>query len=82
MELVVGHGMILTQKQLDEAEGESGGSPTRLIRNLMSVFFTREELARSSCYGSRANAALDKDIVSACISKYLLLSMSNKMEML
>ena len=51
---------------------ESNGSPTRLIRNLISVFFGREQLSRSSCYGSRHNDALDKDILLACISKYKL----------
>ena len=69
LELVPGYGVMITQRQLDEAIGESNGSPTRLIRNLMSVFFTREELAHSSCYGSRFNAALDKDIIMACISE-------------
>ena len=59
---------MLTQRQLDEAVSECNGSPTRLIRNLISVFFTREELAQSSCYGSRQNHPLDKDILSACFS--------------
>ena len=70
---MAGYGVLVTQRQLDEAEGESGGSPTRLIRNLLSIFFSREELARSSCYGSRANASLDRDVVSACISKDLVI---------
>ena len=73
MELVTGYGVMVTQRQLDEAEGESNGSPTRLIRNLISVFFSREELARSSCYGSRQNPALDKDILLACISELIKL---------
>ena len=46
-------------------------SPTRLSHNLMSVFFSREELARFSCYGSRQNPALDKDILLACISELI-----------
>ena len=74
LELVPGYGVMITQRQLDEAEGESNGSPTRLIRNLMSVFFSREELARSSCYGSRLNAALVKDILLACISELIIIS--------
>ena len=64
---------MISQRQLDEAEGESNRSPTRLIRNLISVFFSREQLAHSSCYGSRHNAALDKDSMLVCISKYKLL---------
>ena len=60
---------MLTQRQLDDVEGESNQSPTRLIRNLMSVFFTHEVLAKSSCYGSRLNSPLDRDILGACISK-------------
>lgn len=63
VELVPGYGVVITQRQFDEAIRESNGSPTRLIWNLMWVFFTREELARSSCYGSPFNAALDKDII-------------------
>ena len=69
VELVPGYGVVITQRQLDEAIGESNDSPTRLIWNLMWVFFTREELARFSCYGSPFNAALDKDIILACISE-------------
>ena len=68
VELVPGYGVMATKRQLDEAEGESNSSPTRLIRNLMSVFFSREELA---CYGSRVNVALDRDIVLACISELI-----------
>ncbi len=71
IELVPGYGVVITRRQLDEAEGESNGSPTRLVRNLMSVYFTREELANSSCYGSRINSALDRDILSACISELI-----------
>uniref|UniRef100_A0A1X7SQT8 BEN domain-containing protein n=1 Tax=Amphimedon queenslandica TaxID=400682 RepID=A0A1X7SQT8_AMPQE len=67
VELVPGYGVRLTQRQLDEAISESGGAPTKLIRKLVSVFFSREELAESSCYGLRNNNALDKDILAACI---------------
>ena len=68
------YGVMLTQRQLDEVDGESNQSPTRLIRNLMSVFFSREELARSSCYGSHQNSPLDNDILGACISKKTMCS--------
>ena len=43
----------LSKMQLDEVEGESNNSPTRLIRNLISVFFPWAQLARSSAYGTR-----------------------------
>ena len=65
VELVPGHGVYLTQRQLDEALDSS--SPTKLIRNLTRVFFTREILASSSVLGNRGNPDLDQDIVSACI---------------
>ncbi len=60
---------MLEQVQLDEVESSSNGLPTRLIRNLLSVFFSREELANSSCYGTGMYNALDKDIILACLSK-------------
>ena len=66
MELVAGYGVYLTQRQLDEAINCS--STTKLIRNLMRVFFSREVLA-SSVLGKCSNPALDKHIVSACIHK-------------
>ena len=65
MELVPGYGVLLSQRQLGEVEGASNGSPTRLVRNLISAFFSREELANHSCYGTRMNPDLDRDIVSA-----------------
>ncbi len=66
VELVPGYGVTLRKRQLDEAED---GSPTKLIRNLVSVFFPRDVLARSSAYGGgRINNKLDPDILSACLS--------------
>lgn len=62
VELVPGYGIMLSQRQLDEAIDNSADSPTRLIRNLMSAFFP-------SALGGRINKALDKDIVAACLSK-------------
>ena len=56
---------------LHEAEDSSRGSPTRLMRNLIGVFFTKEVLASSSAYGGRKNKALDQDIMGGCLSKYL-----------
>ena len=69
VELVDGYGVNITRHQLDEIESYSDGSPTKMVRKLMSVFFNEEVLAQSSCYGSRENKQLDEDIVAACISK-------------
>ena len=69
IELVPGYGVFLTQKQLDMAVDGAKNSPTRLIRNLMNVFFTPETLATSSACGTRKHKALDGDIVQACIRK-------------
>ena len=69
IELVPGYGVFLTQKQLDMAVDGAKNSPTRLIRNLMSVFVTPETLATSSACGTRKHKALDGDIVQACIRK-------------
>uniref|UniRef100_A0A1X7U9U2 BEN domain-containing protein n=1 Tax=Amphimedon queenslandica TaxID=400682 RepID=A0A1X7U9U2_AMPQE len=57
VELVPGYGERLTQRELDETISESGGAPNKLIRKLVSVFFSRVELAESSCYGLRNNNA-------------------------
>ena len=65
IDLVPGYGV----NQIDEVEATCNGSSTKMIRKLISVFFSEEDLARSSCYGSRGNGKLDGDIVAACISK-------------
>ena len=70
VELVEGYGIKITKMQLDSALSESAGSATHLIRHLISTFYSRSELALSSCYGTRHNRALNKEIVMACISKY------------
>jgi len=67
LELVEGYGVYLTVRQLDEAEDQSGTSPTHLIRNLM-IFFTPSVMAASSCFGSWKLPALSKDIIGACLS--------------
>ena len=64
-----GYGVYLTVRQLDEAEDQSCRSATRLIRNLMMVFFTPTTLASSSCLGKKHYPALNSDIIGACISK-------------
>ena len=70
VELVSGHGVYCTQQQLDAALDGSRGSATRLIRNLISVFFKPEVLAVSSAMGIRNHPALDSAIVSACIREF------------
>jgi len=72
IELVPGHGICLTKRQLDAAH-MNAPTPSRLIRNLMGVFFTPETLAISSACGNRVNPALDKDIVETCICKQLII---------
>ena len=64
-----GYGVYLTQRQLDEAVDNSGNSPTKLVRNLMNVFFKPKVLAASSAFGLRKHPSLDK-IISACICKH------------
>ena len=66
---------MLTQRQLDTAIDSSKDSYTRLIRNLVSVFFTPEQLAVSSAFGNRQNPALDGDIVEACIRKEIFIAL-------
>ena len=68
MELVPGHGVKLTKRQLDAANMNAPNA-SRLIRNLMGVFFNPQILAVSSACGSRVNVALDQDIVETCICK-------------
>ena len=45
--------------------------PTKMIRLLLNVFFTEEDLATSSCYGNgtKSSKCLDEDIIAAYISK-------------
>ena len=69
VELVRGYGVFLSQRQLDAAVDASKDSPTRLIRNLMHVFFAPDVLAVSSACATRKHKGLDADIVQACIRK-------------
>ena len=55
---------------MDEAVDMSGSSPTKLIRNILMVFFSPQTLANSSAFGTRKFQALDKPILRACLSKY------------
>lgn len=69
VELVQGYGVRLSRRQLDEALDNSSGSSTKLIRNLMSVFFSKDVVAASSALGGRKNQALHQDIIGACLRK-------------
>ena len=51
VELVEGYGVVILKKQLDAAIMESKNSPTKLIRYLLSSFFTPEVLPMSSVLG-------------------------------
>lgn len=66
VELVEGYGVYLSKRQLEEAVDQSCNSATRLIRNLLMVFFSPSVLASSSCLGTRKYPALNKDITGAC----------------
>ena len=66
VELVPGYGVTLTQRKVIS---NSGSSPTRMIRLLMSAFFDEDVLATSSCFGSGvSHSKLDEDVIAACIS--------------
>lgn len=67
-ELVPGYGIKLLSKDLHEALAASRNSGTWLIRNLVGVFFTKSTLAKSSAYGGRLHASLDKPTLAACLS--------------
>ena len=69
VELVPGYGVYVSKMKLDTAVDSSQGQPTRLVRKLLSAFFSAEILAKSSARGSRTYAALDHNIVAAIISK-------------
>lgn len=51
---------------------QSGGKTTKLMRALMFIFFQPHVLEASSAIGSRLNPSLDENILSVCISKYIL----------
>ena len=61
--------MQLAKIQLDDALDNAGNSPTKLMRNLMMLFFTPELLDRSSAYGTGKHTQLQSDIVAASISE-------------
>ena len=64
-----GYGVYISLRQLDEANHRSANSPTRLLRNLLVVFFEPSVLATSTCRGNKTHPALNPDILGACFSK-------------
>jgi hypothetical protein len=69
IELVEGYGVSCTKPQLDEALA-SARTPTKLARNLVSIFYSPEELSVSTACGKRGkHKALDPTILSAIICK-------------
>lgn len=68
MRLCDGYDVYLTRRQIDEIKS-CGGTPTRVFRALLSVFFDPIVLAQSSALGSKFNNGLDRTILEACIGK-------------
>ena len=66
IELVEGYGVYLTQRQLDEAVFQGCNSPTRILRNMLMVFFIPSVMGGASCLGTRKFPALNPDIIGAC----------------
>ena len=71
VEIVSGYGVYISSKQLDMIKSNSN-SATKLLRNLLTAFFTPQTLATSSALGSRKNQALDKNILDALFRKYVV----------
>ena len=53
IELVEGYGVVLTKRQLDCAVDCAGSSLTKLMRNILSVFFSADILVQSSALGEK-----------------------------
>ena len=70
IELVDGYGVYITRRALDDAVDSCRSSATRLIRNLISIFFSNHVLSKSNACGKGRNnyTALDQDILAACYS--------------
>lgn len=73
IKLADGYDVFVTRQQLSEAVTSSQKQPKKLMRALLAVFFEPHILAKSCALGTRSeNAGLDKEILGACICKYLL----------
>lgn len=65
MRLVPGYDVFISTNDLN-ACNDDRGSATRLLRNLMDVFFDKSTLAKSSINGTgRITNTLDKHVISA-----------------
>ena len=72
-ELVPGSGVQIRKMQLMHAV-RAAKSGTHLIRNLMDVFWTREQLAKSSVSGGGGYfEPLPQEIVKAIEGKYIIM---------
>ena len=70
IELVDGYGIYITRRVLDDAVDSCQSSPTRLIRNVICIFFSNDSsLSLMPCgKGRNSYTALDQDILAACYS--------------
>ena len=68
VEIVAGY---VSCKQLDMIKSNSN-SATKLLRNLLTAFFTLQTLATLSALGSRKNQPLDKNILNALFCKHVV----------
>ena len=79
IEIVEGYGVYCTKLQLENAV-TSATNPTKLIRNLLGIFFSKDELAESTALGTRGSRkALDQTVLPACMRKSLQNSFTIKM---
>ena len=70
--LVAGFDVFISTNDLN-ACNDDRGSATRLLRNLMDVFFDKSTLAKSSINGTgRITNTLDKHVISALFGNKIL----------
>ncbi len=70
--LVPGYDVFISTNDLN-ACNDDRGSATRLLRNLMDVFFDKSTLAKSSINGTgRITNTLDKHVISALFGKFTI----------
>lgn len=68
-----GYDVFISTNDLN-ACNDDRGSATRLLRNLMDVFFDKSTLAKSSINGTgRITNTLDKHVISALFGIYICL---------
>ena len=69
--LVPGFDVFISTSDLN-ACNDDRGSATRLLRNLMDVFFDKSTLAKSSINGTgRITNTLDKHVISALFGSFI-----------